>query len=390
MNEERYNRLKWKLTTSIVKTVIELKGVIFGGGVRDIYRHNIHAINFYESKKLRELMNNNKNECVNKFYDDKSILEEYNGRFEIPKDLDIMLHHSKLEIFLTTIKKDFTLKRIFMRDPTLYIKNLNIESNKFVHHKYKLTPVSTKNVLESLRKQIFLPLHNDTDNELFKETTEFIKKLFTLSKNPLLEIDLLVSKEEDINNMSEPPFGNIDYECNALIMDNYGIRVSKMYKPYEIDIVKRHLYLERILKDILLKRAVIVNENIEFYRLNKLIQKNWTIVPLMKEFTMVNEKYTGHCLICHEDLELNHYKSDCCDARYHEKCLEVTFRQGIHSILNKNKCQLCRTDLYFTSYDYSKIYDLIKIKGEGAYIPEVINDGFSDLPDLISDTESVT
>jgi hypothetical protein len=55
-----------------------------------------------------------------------------------------------------------------------------------------------------------------------------------------------------------------------------------------------------------------------------------------------SECAADRCLICHGDLAGAHYKLDCCDARYHARCLERAGSLGQNPLKESETCPMCR------------------------------------------------
>jgi hypothetical protein len=171
-------------------------------------------------------------------------------------------------------------------------------------------------------------------------------------------LDLMVYVK-DVDTMPDPPFGSLDFACNALILDKYGYRLSLYIKI--ADPVHRLKKMLEIMKDIEAKKTEVVN--VKWYRMRKMLRKGWSISGVMQHIEQVREDdYSGYCLICHGSLnELDptvfdivpHMKLKCCDARYHPSCLSQAINDGDNSIAVRGKCPMC-----------SKVLDHVRADGQ--------------------------
>jgi hypothetical protein len=245
------------------------------------------------------------------------------------------------------------------RDPSHYLRDCTIRHGQVRHYRFIVN--SMHHNIHSLKKQF---------NPILHTMPAFIELLKNFEQNmhnfPLksFDLDLMVIKTTT-NSLStvDAPFGNLDFECNGLIMDKYGIRLSEFVKPLIKNPIQRQRELVRVLDDILQKKAIMC-ERVTLQRSKKMLAKDWLIQS--RNIRIVNNNYLteqsesssddgssstgGHCIICHDECENPHYKLSCCDARYHGKCLvECWNNSSEHSIKRTRKCPMCRISLYGTN-----------------------------------------
>jgi hypothetical protein len=161
--------------------------------------------------------------------------------------------------------------------------------------------------------------------------------LLTFKENmPSIKLDMITSQQKII----EPFFTNIDFDCNALYITKYGISVStKLYYGKQYDLYDKHKALNELVKDIILKKTKFHNP--PAFRTKKLLKNNWTIYDSYIT-TIVDNEYEGYCIVCHDTLPALHIKSQCCDCRFHPKCLIKIIEKSMYD----KKCIMCKKDCW--------------------------------------------
>ena len=350
----KINKARWQFFTKVVQVVLDANGLIFGGAVRDIYARDYAARQFYQTVGYPR---------ATEFYMDTEYHEEYKDRIMIPKDLDATLHETKLEEFLIQLKaKNMLVKTLFCRDAKTYLPNIKVETGEIMHYRMVIRP----NIFVKFDRPSFMM-------ELFEEEFEAMLTKASQIKQEIgiVYLDLLVNKT---NKELDPPFGDLDFECNGLVLSKDGIRMSRclherwVTRTLPIELDER---LSKIKEDILKKRAVPIPQEMTpkmAYRTSKMILKGYEIVLediLSIEPDLINssttmehpihidasdsdtmsskEDNTPYCIVCHEDLTTTrHYKLSCCEARYHEKCLVLAAYKGSSAITRTQTCIMCR------------------------------------------------
>lgn len=324
------NKSQWRFFTKVVQCLLDTGGIVFGGAVRDIYARDNNAKMFYEKVGY---------ENANEFYLDEDYHTEFKDRKMIPKDLDASIHHTKVKSFLDLLyKNNLNIHILYKRDAKTYLPNINVETGEVTHWCISVRP----HMFVKLDKPSFM-------TDLLKDEFEAIMVKINKLKQDIspIFIDLLVNQtDRDI----DPPFGDLDFECNGLVLTQDGIRLSrclhdKWYnRTYPLELDSK---LERIKKDILRKYAVPITQQITSkmaYRTAKMVNKGYKIH--MQDIITIHckEEEQHSCILCHEDLneDNKHYKLPCCEARYHEKCLVLTAFKGITAITRTQSCIMCR------------------------------------------------
>jgi hypothetical protein len=322
----------WKIKNLLGLWIIEKGGNIFGGWVRDKYLHDEHSKKFYDvfEKDIGLHL------LINLYYKDISFLPEYIGRLTIPSDIDVFIKRSDFEALLKDVYAD-NIKLIFVNEREFILKKKNwideleeemneyiksfVISQKITHYKYEVCSVQNRN--------------------------------YTI----LFEIDFLVIEEGNEEEIPDAPFQCLDFECNSLIMDKNGIRLSKFFLPKIIEEEKRKIELDRVLNDILQFKAITC-KNVKQTRINKMLRKKWNIVDLSKiDFISVSSddpEEKDVCNLCLDNFSSSptHYKLKCCNTHLHKKCLiDLWSKNFYHS-----NCIYCKSNLSNnTIYNYSFI-----------------------------------
>lgn len=345
-------KLEWKIKNRIINLIVENNGEIFGGTARDKYLHDTHASLIY--KYIAETSNNPIVEFNDK-YNDKEYRPDLFGRWTIVHDIDACIHVSNYDKLVEALQAEYpSCHKIFSRDPKQYFPNLLIDEGQVRHERFRIDIVNSGGIFSLLNSQMMNRVKYD-----MPDLSESINSLFASIRTiNYIWIDLMVILAPSFLFTIEPPFGNPDFECNSLIMNKDGFRVSSHLlienSIYPNDIVGKANLLTKIMGDILKKDAVLVyNYNYPWYRISKMKKKEWNIPNLFKHIDIVkDENYDGYCIICNDTISTEMYKFKCCDARYHRDCMLQAFEKGISSILDCKKCIMCKEPLRNINRDY--------------------------------------
>jgi hypothetical protein len=336
---DNINRAIWKFYMKVIQVIIENEGKIFGGAVRDIYSRHYYAGQFYNKYGTRDLDGKN---WEYKKYTDATFCPETKDRFSLPKDIDACIKNDKLQNVLRILHLNhFKVHTIFSRDAKKYLPNIFVEEGEVTHYRIKIKPdIFIRMEIPNIMRDILAPQFN-----YLIEQSRMINQ-----QMGYITLDLMVNMtDRDI----DPPYGNLDFECNGLILTQDGIRLSRCLRPasaykdsiYPLQISEK---LHDVQKDIIAKRAIPVPSNCimdSTYRISKMLSKGYTIVYLTIEKNISIDE-TQTCIICHEDInQMNHVKLKCCNARYHPNCLVRAAFMGQTAIYSTNRCIMCRQQL---------------------------------------------
>lgn len=348
MLEDTVRKSEWKIKQTIAKLILDIGGIIFGGFVRDTLLHDHYAKKYYEKIKDKGYTSSIKDMC----YNDESYYPETKDRRVIPNDIDCYIESTEMlaQLESALIRHKFSYHRVFVRqNASDYIPRMNVPDNSLIHIRYKvycfdrIAKYNLKNTILNLLPAEFRFLCN-------KHVQECITRIYETSTDVnCVIIDALVKKIPELQ--IEAPFGNIDFECNALILTKDGIRLSNqlLISHGIVEATARVFKLTQIIQDITEKQAVIArNEHpIDNYRFQKMRLKGWKIITkleLVKEIpNPPPSKYDKEmCIICHDNFEGNFYKLKCCSAKYHKECLLKTIHTGTSAMALTMCCIVCK------------------------------------------------
>lgn len=305
---------RYKLTNAVADLIISINGAcIFGGYVRDRIRHDHVAQQYYSHP---ELDNIGDRADIKKLYDDPEFLPELKDRFLVSQDIDCFMKTSDIEVFEKKLK-DARLRVIRK-------KQLNILEYLTVHD-------------PDLRLTCF-DVGFDMNNLLNSMLPYEIRSL---------NIRIDVVHIESIQN-KDPPFGNIDYECNALIIDSSKqIRLCTQlpYLTAMIDPLARFEYLQKIIKNIQQQTTKVVGKNIQRHRTHKMMSKGYTLISSNNKYVLSqNVDQEEVCTLCLDKIDKAYkLKRTCCNASYHNHCFQSMVT---HENFNRS-CPNCRDHMNY-------------------------------------------
>jgi hypothetical protein len=189
--------------------------------------------------------------------------------------------------------------------------------------------------------------------EVTPQLPAHLHKMLNIYGDPTFFIDVVHASK--INGLY-PPFGNVDFECNSLLLtptNDYIIspHLKGFYKkdlsPFEKDVKKAEIF-----EDIENKRAIVVSR-VPLDRAKKMMSKNWEIIyycdPLLRtsiaDAVILTKRpiVDTKCSLCLEDFEEDGYrlKRPCCNAGiYHQKCWKTFMESDAIK-----RCPMCRMGL---------------------------------------------
>jgi len=303
---------QWKMIKNIIHDLVNLGATIFGGALRDIILHNLHAQKFYK------LQNINKNLVYSNIEDSPETI----GRLIMPKDIDLIIHETKLKRIIDYLSSKYYISKIKEGDLHEYFDS-NIEPNILYMYKYKILN-------------------------------------FSYEDNIIIDLDIIVSKISLEHKQPIPPFTTPDFICNCLLLNKEkGIFISEKYLNYNIITSCFHfekiIILNKIINSIDNKTAIIDEYcNPPFYRINKMFNKGWKIETVFKEIKIIEkneESEENICVICHEEQKQceRYINFNCnnglCKGYYCLKCcfqLCKNYDTNYNENRGQNKCPYCR------------------------------------------------
>jgi len=337
--------LSWNIFVRIKDAALDVKGVVFGGAVRDLIIHNHTASNFYE-KVGKGLFNESD-------YNDFYIDPETRDRFILPQDIDIAFYSkTDLRKFKDELSRSgfVVLHESTPRCPSHYFASF---PEGWLHSKWVV----------SLKLPKLLMNHTRT------------------SDIPTYEVDVIFpdpTMSVVVNHRMLPPFGMADFECNALaIVKAHGQEMitidNKCLTVIGSSGLSRHITVDRIIKDIIDKKATFIGGDGMTHRIRKMIYKNYSIQtdtisvayksqdgsPSQTNVASSDDGKGDLCLICFDDITTDFVGLKCCKGKYHPKCL----KQVVDLC---DTCPQCRTSFYAGSRDKHMLSSLTEIFGTPA------------------------
>lgn len=291
----------------VERMILDNGGIIYGGHVRDVILSH-----------LRE--------------DKKDV---------VSADIDCYMVAHSIEDFLADIKSaKLCTKLVFERkDAKAYLPSMNIPNNILTHLRLQVSCYDAekcKDVIGAIQDVVC----EDVQRRFERRIHKFAHSLIDCGVDTLM-LDIMVADCSDFYRFT-PPFGNIDFECNGLILTKNGIQMSAQLYP-SLSPTTRMYKLEAIVEDINAMRAVYVSaEDATDWRVKKMLSKGWTI-PL--KFIESAVEAGERCIICHDDFGADdvHCKLRCCNARYHKKCImDALVGVGEFAVKSTGKCIMCK------------------------------------------------
>lgn len=283
------SKADYDVRREVERMILAHGGTIFGGHVRDRILREAHSKEYVTKEIISD----------SSLYHNPAFHPEYRGRMVVSADIDCYMvsHHL----------------RSFFRDMET--------SNLWTHV-----------LFEREDAKRYLPTIDVPDGVLRHI------RCIVCHAQPFY-IDMMVAKCRDFY-LYAPPFGNIDFECNGLILTSAGIAMSPNLYP-ELSLTERHTKLDMIIEDIKRMNAVYVDpEELTAYRIDKMQSKGWSI-----DFKIVKKEEMSKgdmCIICHDE-EGADYKLPCCSARYHPRCLVKAMIGGSEFTMERtHKCIMCK------------------------------------------------
>jgi hypothetical protein len=315
---------QYKLVKLTAETINQIDGVcIFGGYVRDMLLHDHFAQLFYKHKDVD----------VTK-YDDENYLPQYKDRLVIPNDIDCFMPTNALDLLRTAFKE---AGLAILKEDTREFKNYFWMSDEDKEkHELQLTRMSIG----------------------FKMSKVLYSILPSNIKNLNVKVDIVHTK--NMTPEIDPPFGMIDFECNALILGKgMELRLSKAINFAESPL-EYFEKLKEIVEDIHKKRAIGCEAS-PIFRTHKMSSVGWHIYDDYEEnhtYQIIPKSKLENdsvCLVC-----LSNFKHEgavkrfCCNALYHGMCM----RRMVYNkkVAFKNQCPMCRDP--FSTFEISKEQDV--------------------------------
>lgn len=316
---QRYLQFK-----EIINTAILLKGCVYGGAVRDIIRHEIMCKKYFASGFKQTDFSNT------------DVSPETVDRLLIPSDVDVhFLDRRDFVMFRKTLEDMFYETRIIKKPVTLYSCAPGV-LHIVLQVKLKMTPVDIINFVKFPPKSMA--------RSIFSESVIACANSLKAPETPPVKIDVLVSMEYT------PPFNNLDFMCNGLVLNSNGVRLCDDLAK-DLDSIQSTQCLLRVFDDITHKRAFAVT--LEGKRWDKMKGKGWNLTCKNIEFSSFVDE-VEECIVCMNAITEDCYKLNCCPAKYHLKCLSKQMTFPVTGISDCRKCPHCRQECNLTPTEIEK------------------------------------
>lgn len=305
-------RQRYKQFKEIINTAIASRGNVFGGAVRDITRHEMMCKKYFASGFKQ------------KDFSNIDVSPETVDRLLIPSDIDVhFTNHSDFIEFRETLRHMFYETRIARRPRGLYTCAPGV-LHIVMHAKLNMTPL---HILKSVK----FP-SKSMARSIFSDSLLACANALQVPDIPSIKIDVLVSRQ------FSPPFNNLDFKCNGLVMNSNGVRVCDELTS-GLDAIQLAQCLISIMDDISNKHAVAVT--LSGKRWDKMEAKGWSLKCRNLELSKKVEE-GDECILCMTALTDESYKLNCCPAKYHLKCLSRQMTFPVTGISDSGKCPHCR------------------------------------------------
>lgn len=312
----------FKVIKSIAKIALEENGVIFGGYPRDIILHDNHAKRFYDTDDVDFSR-----------YDDPEYLPELQERLCIPSDIDCFFENTdSFNSFVRTLKENkYHVQQRASCDPKRYISTMKVNLGDIMLIKMIVSTMHIGSFYTKMLSNVPLCVRSKVKAALYS----------TLHDIPKYEvcIDALVVSPNCTRKL-HPPFNNLDFRCNSLVLTKYGIGVMKDMMSSD-SVLDNHDKVASIIDDIISRKAVVAGISIPSFRIQKMVAKGWKISG--GDVCMTNAD-NDDCIICHQNFATTEvcYKLKCCAAKYHGDCLEKACEHNETGMCFTNTCLHCR------------------------------------------------
>ena len=313
-----HGALRASLGRSIVAAAQKAGGILFGGAVRDKIVHDKAATEFYSNCLAKE-------ELYRCHYSDpsKDPLTAA-GRLLQSEDLDIWFQNPSDKV---------KFKEMLLAN-NMWHSNSTTSAPAAAGYEFD---EQSDLLIEKMAVSYWAPI----------EVMNFVPM-------PCIKVDMVTGPKG-----SAPPFGEIDFECNGLLLtaeNEYKLMSSLVHKKTPKDKV---LMLTSIISDIENKVTNMVSPTISKYRLNKLLDKGWTVATDTFEasrFTYTNtNKDNCCCTLCPRflddltieppELTIPHtgtvITTKCCKTNMDAACLSAWLKEESEESEESNKCPWC-------------------------------------------------
>mgnify|MGYP006268626351 CR=1 FL=1 len=300
-------RDKYVMMKELVDLVIKNDGEVYGGYVRDFILHEYKSTQFFKENKTATSVE----------FNDKTFSPHTLDRLLVPNDIDV--HFKKFS--------DYRKFRLALRPKCFKARTIKNNNSYTV-------------------RQMTLDIHASFTPKDLGEVSSLIRNRFSP-----VELPFSVKMDVNISATENPPYNDLDFECNGLVMNSRGVELCQnLSSQYNYE--GRFRTLMRIIEDTRSKIARVVT--LKGSRWDKMSDRpGWTLIGLNIEKHPIEGT---ECLLCHEDVGSDEaYKFSCCSATYHLDCMVDIIRIGPLSVYKTHRCPHCRKSLVI-GHDEHKVF----------------------------------
>lgn len=307
------DRIEYKLKKQVANIVTGTGGVVFGGYVRDVIRHDYMCERFYALHKDGD------------GFSDPCIEPDTADRLLIPEDIDChFVSMEGYEGFVANLREANLYVRVKMQR-SMYIP----DDDGAIHLKLSVSVPSVRHAVM-----------NSMPASVARDIVRFID--FTSEIRVKINIDVIIHPTR------APPFSGLDFFCNGLVMSSQsGVSLCDFLKAETLLPMDQFKMLNSIVSDIQNKVARV--HDTKPVRFKKMIGKGWNVFGDYIERVVKSDEM---CILCHGVCPADdHYKLHCCSAGYHGECLSSAVTNFMD---NKSTCMHCQSE--YTFIDTSVIF----------------------------------
>lgn len=305
----------------IINTAITTGGTVFGGAVRDIVRKDMMCRAYYDAGFKKDT------------FEDSSVSPDTVDRLLVPNDIDV---HFKDRRDYHTFRSQ--LKSLFYETRVQSISNL-YTTGPGVHH-IKLVAILRLDPVHIIRS-IKLPGQSMARKMFSGPISQWAESLPDIHATPIY-IDVLISKT------LAPPFSDLDFRCNGLVMDSDGIHLCNDLSV-ALTPIQKSQELVSVMDEI--RKKIAISVHLKGPRWDKMEAKGWYLKSTNLE--VKRDSFSSECIVCLQNIPNNEgvYKLRCCPATYHIGCLSRQITYPITGICDSHKCPYCRQSCILTTQE---------------------------------------
>ena len=297
-------KLYYKMTIDVIHTVLKFNAYVYGGAVRDFYRHKCIMTKYYQKEQKEQ--------------------EKPEDEYLVPNDIDVFLRdHSQLDAIIAELSKTLSVR--MLRDSP---------------HRYKMG-----------KKYSLATLHI---------SPHYLPKLSVM-------VDVTYNTNTVVTGYPMPCLKRIDLDVNGLILSADGLKTygqgGALYDLDQLMVIQKQIKKKQFqIRAYYIKRTMDPTEVDDrrrlIQRVIKMEQRGWMRKGGYREcpYIPTQEKCTEGDCVCGDEWSENkvktNFKLTCCGKYLCASCLTKCFGKDLAARFSV-VCPYCRKDS-----DYTKLLDL--------------------------------